>query len=183
MSGLRWKPLYKNSFCEYAIGDEYVIFRGSKTGQAIRIPIDNMREVVKNLSGTIPPIKIASRKSKSRYLQEWCCKKISKLIGIAYGKDKLIQSRPMGQSGPDVVLVGEALDRFPWTVECKSAEQWNIIAAIRQVMSNLYKGTSWLLILKNKRISRPIAVIDGERFFDLLKGQDKWKENPTKSEK
>lgn len=118
-------------------------------------------------------IKISSAKAKSRWLQKWFCQKISDLTGIPWGKDKLIQSRPMGQSGPDVILIGDALKEFPFTCECKSAEKWSLMSAINQVRSFLYKDTDWLVVLKNKSLKSPIVVLDANVFFDILSRLEK----------
>jgi hypothetical protein len=110
----------------------------------------------------------ASAKAKGRSLQNWACQKISELLGIPWGKDELIASREMGQSGTDVRLVGEAKERFPFSVECKCQETWAIPAWIKQAKGNQVKGTDWLLIVKKNRMT-PIVIMDAERFFELLK--------------
>ena len=53
-------------------------------------------------------IKTSSAKAKGRSLQQWVCQKISDLLNIPWGKDELIASREMGQSGVDIRLIGEA---------------------------------------------------------------------------
>ena len=113
-------------------------------------------------------ISISSRKAKSRKCQQWTAKKISDLIGLPWGPDEQIASREMGQSGVDVRLVGEALEQFPWSVECKWEENWSVPSAIRQAMENQKNGTDWLLILK-KNHHDFIAILDGDVFFDLLR--------------
>jgi len=113
-------------------------------------------------------IKISSAKAKGRNLQKWVCEKISELLGIPWGKDELIASREMGQSGTDVRLIGEAQKRFPYSVECKSQETWSIPAWIKQAEANRVDGTDWLLVVKRNHI-KPVVVMDAEHFFDLLK--------------
>ena len=116
-------------------------------------------------------IKVGSAKQKGRELQKWVCKKISKAIGLPWGyeDDKLIQPRLMGQSGTDVVLRGEALDRFPFSVECKSKEAWKLPSAIMQAKANQLKGTEWLLVLKKKaKPNKAIVVLDAEFFFEEI---------------
>jgi hypothetical protein len=113
-------------------------------------------------------ISISSAKAKGRNLQQWVCKKISELLDIPWGKDELIASREMGQPGTDVRLVGEAQERFPFSVECKWQESWSVLAWIKQAQENQKAGTDWLLIMKKNRI-KPVVVMDGERFFELLR--------------
>jgi hypothetical protein len=116
-------------------------------------------------------ITIKSAKAKGRNLQKWVAEKISKLIGIPVGKDELISSREMGQSGTDILLIGKALELFPFSIECKSTESWQIHEAIKQAKTNQKKDTDWLLVMKRSR-EDPVIIMDAERFFKLM-GQ--WK--------
>lgn len=86
-------------------------------------------------------IKRSSAKAKGRSLQQWACKKISELLDIPWGKDELIASREMGQPGTDVKLVGEAQERFPFSVECKWQESWSVLAWIKQAQENQKAGS------------------------------------------
>lgn len=112
-------------------------------------------------------------KSKGRNLQQWACQKISEFTGLPWGKDEEIASREGGQSGADVRLSMTARMMFPFTVECKSGDQWSIPHAIKQCQANLYDDTNWMLILdrpnqvKENRIS-PIICLDGEIFFKII---------------
>ena len=111
-------------------------------------------------------ISIASRKSKGRNFQKWVAEKISDLLGIPWGKDELISSRPMGQSGTDVCLIGKAKEMFPYSIEIKCQETWSLPAWIKQAKSNKQKGTDWLLFIKKNR-HEEILVMNAEVFFKL----------------
>jgi hypothetical protein len=111
-------------------------------------------------------ISIQSRKSKGRKLQQWIAQKISELLDIPVEKDGEIESRPMSQSGTDVILRGKAADMFRFSVEAKFQESLSIPAWIRQAKENEKKGTDWLLICKRSR-EKPIVIIDAEAFFRL----------------
>lgn len=113
-------------------------------------------------------MKPQSAKAKGRALQKWVCTKIAELIGLEWGRDKPIESRPMGQQGADVRLDGEALERFPFSVECKFQERWAINEWIEQAKANCKEGTDWLLICKRSRKS-PVVILEAEVFFDILK--------------
>ena len=112
-------------------------------------------------------MKTSSKKEKGKRLQYWTCEKISKLLNIPWGPDEQIASREMGQPGCDVRLVADAKDRFPWSVECKNQEKWNIPAWIRQAKDNQKPGTDWLLICSRNRFDN-IAILDADCLFELL---------------
>jgi len=130
-------------------------------------------------------MKTSSKKQKGRMLQKWVCEYISKLLNIPWGPEdeKLIQSRPMGQSGVDVVLRGKALKRFPFSIECKNQERWNINEYIKGAVKNQKKGTNWLLFLcRNNLKSRlglnkknPLVIMESELFFEIYRGYLKQK--------
>ncbi len=111
-------------------------------------------------------IKTASAKAKGRKLQQWMCQKISDLLHIPWGKDELIASREMGQSGTDVRLLGTAQMEFQYSVECKAQETWSVPAWIKQAQANRKEGTDWLLVCKRKN-EKPIIIMDAEEFFLL----------------
>lgn len=125
-------------------------------------------------------ISIASAKAKGRRLQQFICTKISDLLNIPWGKDELIASREMGQSGTDIRLIGTAKKRFPYSVECKWQETWSIHSFIEQAKANQIQGTDWLLFCK--RNSRDaIVILDVHTFFSILKSNKEGK-NGRKSE-
>jgi len=112
-----------------------------------------------------------SAKGKGRRLQKWVCKKISELTGFEWGSsgdDKPIESRPMGQSGTDVRMESQVRIAFPFSVECKWQETWNVPAWIEQAKENQVEGTDWLLICRRSR-KPPIIVMDAMKFFEILK--------------
>jgi len=113
-------------------------------------------------------MKTSSAKQKGRSLQKWVSDQISKITGIQNGKDELIDSRGMGQSGTDIILIGEAKKLFPYSVECKKQEKWSIHEYIKQAQANTIDGTDWLLVLSKNR-SKPVVVMDAEVFFNLQK--------------
>jgi len=90
-----------------------------------------------------------SRKAKGRRLQVWVCRQISRAVNLAAGRDEHIAPREMGQGGPDVRLSPLAREAFPFSVECKSQERWDLPGFIRQAQANRYPGTDWLLVLNS----------------------------------
>lgn len=114
------------------------------------------------------PISIASRKAKGRGLQKWVAQRISDITGIPCGKDEDIESRPMGQSGTDVVLRSKAKTLCPWSIECKFQENWSIPAWVQQAKDNWKKGTDWLLFIRKSR-HEELVIMDAEAFFKIYK--------------
>jgi hypothetical protein len=111
-------------------------------------------------------IQVSSVKGKARRLQNWVAEQVSKITGIPWGKDKLIQGREMGQSGTDLKLYGEAKEKFPFSVECKYQETWSVPSWIKQAKENRIESTDWLLFVKRNR-HEEIVIMDAKAFFDL----------------
>jgi Asp/Glu/hydantoin racemase len=73
----------------------------------------------------------------------------------------------MGQAGVDIRLVGDALKKFPWSVECKNKECWAVHQWILQAKHQKKDGTDWLVIAK-KNFQDPVVILDADVFFKLL---------------
>lgn len=118
-------------------------------------------------------IKVSSAKGKGRNLQHWVCDRITKITGIPNSQedDALIRSRDMGISGTDVILIGEAQKKFPFSVECKNSEQLDLVGTIVQAKANEKEGTDWLIVHKRKAISNPIVIMDWDTFEKLLESK------------
>ena len=113
-------------------------------------------------------MKTSSAKAKGRRFQQWVAKEIANLIGCEYGKDEPIRSREMGQSGTDVVFVGEAKEKFKYDIECKNSEKWSVPQWIEQARNNNVAGRDWLLLITKNRF-KPIVVMDWDAFIELFK--------------
>ncbi|MEA2036493.1 MAG: hypothetical protein U9O94_03230, partial [Nanoarchaeota archaeon] len=79
-----------------------------------------------------------------------------------------IASREMGQAGTDIRLLGEALDGFPFSVECKRCENMSVPAWVKQAKANQLDNTDWLLFTKRNR-EQPLVILDADVFFEILK--------------
>lgn len=123
-------------------------------------------------------ISVSSAKAKGRRLQQDVARRISELVGIPCGKDECIESRPMGQSGTDVRLSAEARALFPFSVETKASEAWDVPGAIRQAKANTYDGTDWLVVMKRSR-EAPVAIMDAEALFKILERLQRLKRTRT----
>jgi len=125
------------------------------------------KRLCKKIHKELIPTKIASRKGKGRNLQKRVAEAISNHTGLAWGKDELIASREMGQSGTDVRLIGEAKRWFPFAIECKSGESWSLPATIRQAQANQDADTDWLVVLKRKEWNNPVVCLDFDLFMKI----------------
>jgi hypothetical protein len=129
-------------------------------------------KLVKKCKNNLKTIKISSRKGKGRGLQQEVCRDISEITDIPYdqGDDNcLIHSREMGLSGLDVILRGEALQKFPFSVECKCSEGLNIKDTYEQVKGNALPKTDWLIVHKRKSIPEIIVMLSWDAFKKILK--------------
>jgi hypothetical protein len=110
------------------------------------------------------PISVAARKAKGRRLQKQIAECISKITNIPAMKDGDIESRPMGQSGRDVILRGEAKKLFTFHgIECKNREALNIWQALTQAEEH---GGKPIVFFKRNR-SETYVALKAEDFFEL----------------
>lgn len=112
-------------------------------------------------------ITVASAKAKARRLQQKIAIDFSSITGIPCGKDELIESREMGQSGVDIKLIGEAHRLLNVAVEAKAQEKWNIHSFLAQAQINQLGFKDWALICKKSR-KDPVVFISGDYFSKLI---------------
>jgi len=112
-------------------------------------------------------ISVQSAKAKGRKLQQDIGKRFAEITGLKFGKDCLISSREMGQSGTDVRLIGEALEKIPFSIECKRAESWNVHSWIEQAKNNKLPNTDWLLFARRNQ-HKAVVFMDIETFFKMF---------------
>lgn len=128
--------------------------------------------LMKKLKNNMKTITVASRKGKGRNLQKFICQEIADLIGAYYnqGDDQcLIHSREMGISGIDIVLRGNALVEFPFSVEAKCSEGLNLLETYQQATDNVVKGTDWMIVHQRKSIPETLCIISWNTFKKLFK--------------
>lgn len=81
------------------------------------------------------------------------------------GEDDVL-SRSMGSGGEDVMLSPLARSRFPFSVECKSYNNFAVYKHYDQAKENA-KDYIPLVIIKADR-KAPLVVLDFEHFMELL---------------
>jgi hypothetical protein len=112
-------------------------------------------------------VKTSSAKAKGRRLQQYVMERIAKLLDQPCGKDTLIASREMGQSGTDIRLIGPAADEFPFSVECKNCENWSVHSWVDQAIDNSTIKRPWLIFAKRNR-GKVVVMMDDDTFFALM---------------
>lgn len=106
----------------------------------------------------------ASRKAKGRRLQKDIAERISQITNIPAKKDGDIEPRPMGQTGRDVILRGEAKEKFIFHgIECKAQEALNIWQALAQAGEH---GGKPIVFFKRNR-SKTYVAMEVDDFFEL----------------
>lgn len=133
---------------------------------------EQMNKIRKKLEKSLIPIKISSRKGKARNLQKWVCEKIASIFGIEYNqKDDqcLIHSREMGQAGVDIILRIPLLFQFPFSIECKSAETFNLRKSMKQAINNTRIDTFPLIIYKCKEFDSPFVIMFWNVFERIIR--------------
>jgi len=72
----------------------------------------------------------------------------------------------MGVSGSDVQLSPLARKSFAYDVECKSLAKVGVYRYVEQCEK---RGATQPLVIVKQNRSRPLAVVDAEHFFELLR--------------
>lgn len=133
-------------------------------------------KLCKRIERAMTPIKSRSAKNKGLEWQKEVCRFISNLIGVEYDQksdDCLIHSRESGLSGTDVILRGEAKEKFPYSVECKNCKTLSIPEWIRQADSNADNG-NWILFIKSPVIdTKKVVILSLESFEAIYKKTQK----------
>lgn len=126
--------------------------------------------IIKKIERILKPIKRRSAKDKGRNLQKWVCERIAELFNIEYNQQDdncVIHSREMGQSGVDIIIRDYLRNYFPFSIECKSSEQLNLIETIQQAKKNTKKDEHWIIVYKKKAIQKPVVIMDWDCFYWL----------------
>lgn len=117
-------------------------------------------------------ITVQSAKDKGRNLQYWVCGRIADILHITFNQsDDLcpIHSREMGQTGSDIVFrTMEVQKAFPFSIECKSTENFELVKTVKQAKDNQRDGTDWLIVHKRKAFTEPIVIMEWSAFEKLI---------------
>lgn len=107
-----------------------------------------------------------SRKGKGATFQKYVRDRIRKAyIGVLQEGD--IEGRQMGGAGTDIILSPYAKEVFPFSVECKRQEKWNVHQWWEQASLNTDEGTKPLLVMK-KNNSEPLVLMRFADFMEMI---------------
>ena len=117
---------------------------------------------------SINSMKTQSAKAKGRKLQQWVRTQLIEQLDV-HPED--IESRSMGAGGEDLIMARAAIQKFPFSIECKNVEKLNVWEAYEQAKANCNDYEPLVVMKKNQK--KPLVVIDADYFISLVKRLDK----------
>ena len=111
-------------------------------------------------------MKAQSAKAKGRKLQQWARDLV--LQTYTHLEEDDVRSTSMGVSGSDLQLSPLARKSFAYDVECKSLARVGVYRYVDQCNN---RGDAQPLVIVKQNRRRPLAVVDAEHFFELLRNQ------------
>ena len=115
-------------------------------------------------------MKTSSAKSKGRRLQQLVAGKVLETFEDLTTHD--VKSTTMGETGIDIQLSAAARKKFPYALEIRNREKFNIWQAMDDARRHAEKEGLTPLVVFARNRTRPCAVLDLEDFFALLKKID-----------
>lgn len=109
-------------------------------------------------------MKPASAKNKGRILQQWVRDHI--LATFLQLEPDDVRSTSMGATGEDVMLSPTARRAVPYQIECKNKATSQIHTYYEQAKTH---GKHEPLVIVKQDRKKPLAIVDAEHFFQLLK--------------
>lgn len=128
----------------------------------------------KKIQKSMKQIKPRSAKNRGLNFQKKVAQFIGELIGIeaTQSDDSLIQSRLSGQNGTDIILHGEAKEKFKYSVECKDCNSISLSSWIAQAKQNEEENRPWLLFIHSQLLEdKDIVVMKSDCFKSLFTGE------------
>lgn len=103
-------------------------------------------------------MKTSSCKAKGRNLQNFIAKELNELYG-----GESFRPAIMGERGVDIKVESNMKEQFPYDIECKNQESWNIPQWWKQTIINTSEDRKPLLIVK-KNYQEPLVIMRWEDF-------------------
>lgn len=111
-------------------------------------------------------MKVQSAKSKGRRLQKSVVKALMETLnGLDEGD---IRSTSMGAFGEDILFSPAARKLFPFSIECKNVEKFNVWGAIDQCLVNTPKDCSEMIVF-TKNHKKTYVALPFEKFLEIYK--------------
>ena len=108
-------------------------------------------------------MKPQSAKAKGRKLQQWARDQILQRFPTLSIDD--VRSTSMGAGGEDVQLSTAARELVSYTIECKNRKAIAVYKDYEQAKTH---GLIEPLVILKQNLSKPLALVDAEHFFDLV---------------
>ena len=108
-------------------------------------------------------MKPSSAKQKGRLFQQTIVRMLVKAFDLEVDD---VFSRSMGASGEDVMLSPRARVLFPYSVECKNVEKFNMWQSYKQASDN--SGDYEPIVFVKRNHHKPLAVVDAEHFIGVI---------------
>lgn len=140
-------------------------------GEDIACYIQKAMSLKSKLEKSLKKIKPRSAKNKGLNYQKKIACVIGEIIGIeaTQSDDSLIQSRLSSQNGTDIIFHGEAKEKFPYSVECKSCSSISLPAWIRQAKENETEKEKWLLFIHSPKLDdKDVVTMSLETFKKIF---------------
>ena len=113
-------------------------------------------------------MKPRSAKNKGKRLENRIGQDIADLLGVKFGPRRSVRRAFPGERGTDIVIMPPYREEFPFSVECKNQERWNVPQYIDQARYNKLPDTHWLVVMC-KNHAEPVVVMDWQVFLDLYR--------------
>jgi SRSO17 transposase len=108
---------------------------------------------------------VRGRKAKGRDFQ----KEIAEIIRTAFNlEERDVVSTPASVSGEDILLSEKAKNLFPFNIEAKRQEKWNIPAWWKQTTDNSKDNRKPLLVFRRNH-GETLCCLKFEDFMRLIK--------------
>lgn len=112
-------------------------------------------------------MKTRSAKAKGKRLEKWVLKILKEQFGFTSDE---VRVNIGAETGADIKMASYAEQYFPFKIECKNQEAVGpIYTMYDQAISHCKMGDREPLLIIKKNGKRPLAVMDADEFFFVLR--------------
>jgi len=102
-------------------------------------------------------MKPRSAKNKGRRFENMVGQAIATAINEKYGRYEMVRNAGV-QSGRDIICIGIAAEKYPFSVECKCQERWDVPSYIAQAAKNCQPGQDYQIVIGKNRMDPHIIM-------------------------